>query len=120
MLCHLPGQVVLSQQSGVNWLMAVDPNGALGTQLKLSGRLGIPLVSTAVITNGAWHRIGFTWDGASRILYVDDIEVARDAHNSLVGATAGLYIGAGSDLAAGSFWSGLIDDVRMYNRAVTP
>ena len=116
----LPGQVVLSQQSGVNWLMAADPNGTLGTQLKLSGRLGIPLVSTAVITNGAWHRIGFTWDGASRILYVDDIEVARDAHTSLVGATGGLYIGAGSDLGAGSFWSGLVDDVRIYNRAVTP
>jgi hypothetical protein len=31
-----------------------------------------------------------------------------------------LYIGAGSKLAAGSFWSGLIDDVRIYDRAVNP
>jgi hypothetical protein len=31
-----------------------------------------------------------------------------------------MYIGAGSTLAPGTFWSGLIDDVRLYNRAVKP
>ncbi|MFB0525018.1 MAG: hypothetical protein ACETVZ_05715 [Phycisphaerae bacterium] len=29
-------------------------------------------------------------------------------------------MGAGKILDAGSFWSGLIDDVRIYNRAATP
>ena len=32
----------------------------------------------------------------------------------------GLYIGVGKDYAPGSFFSGLIDDVRIYNRAVKP
>ena len=32
----------------------------------------------------------------------------------------GLYIGAGKDLDAATFFSGLIDDVRIFNRAVTP
>ncbi len=31
-----------------------------------------------------------------------------------------LYLGAGKDLDAASFWSGLIDDVRIYDRAVMP
>ncbi|MHC4070675.1 MAG: LamG-like jellyroll fold domain-containing protein [Planctomycetota bacterium] len=35
-------------------------------------------------------------------------------------ATGGLYIGAGQDYAAGTFFAGLIDDVRIYNRAVSP
>jgi hypothetical protein len=32
----------------------------------------------------------------------------------------GLYIGVGKDYASGTFFSGLIDDVRIYNRAVAP
>jgi hypothetical protein len=32
----------------------------------------------------------------------------------------GLYLGAGRNLGAGTFWSGLIDDIRIYNRAVSP
>jgi hypothetical protein len=31
-----------------------------------------------------------------------------------------LYLGAGSTMAPGSFWKGLIDDVRIYNRVVKP
>ena len=69
---------------------------------------------------GAWHRIGLVWDGSNRILYADDIEVASDAQAGLTGTYKGLYLGAGSTLAPASFWSGLIDEVRIYNRAVKP
>ena len=31
----------------------------------------------------------------------------------------GLNIGAGNMLGASSFWSGLIDDVRIYNQALS-
>jgi len=113
-----PGQVVLSQDKGANWLLAAAPTGVLTTELKSSR--GGSLVSPAVITDGSWHRAGFVRDGADRILYVDDVEVARDAVTALAGSTGGLYIGAGANLAAGSFWSGLIDDVRIYNRAARP
>jgi len=64
--------------------------------------------------------VGFLWDGSQRILYVDDLEVAKGTQTQLACSTGGLYIGAGKNLDAGSFFSGLIDDVRIYNRAVTP
>jgi hypothetical protein len=32
----------------------------------------------------------------------------------------GLYFGVGSTLAPGTFFSGLIDDVRVYNLVVNP
>ncbi len=78
------------------------------------------MVCSTVVTDGDWHRVGFVWDGNGRILYVDDIEVARDTANNLESASGGLYIGAGSDLEPGAFWSGLTDDVRIYSRAVIP
>ncbi len=113
------GQVIVSQVSGANWLL-LAPNGALLTELKQSGRQGKPLTSSAVITDGNWHRVGLVWDGSTRILYVDDVEVARDTQASLANAFGGLCIGAGSIMAPASFWKGLIDDVRIYNRAVKP
>jgi hypothetical protein len=115
-----PGQVILSQVGGANWLVAQDPGGVLATELKESGRKGKPLVSAAVITDGVWHRVGFVWDGSNRILYVDGVEVARDTQANLAGSTGGLYLGVGSTLAPGTFWKGLIDDVRIYDRAVRP
>jgi lysophospholipase L1-like esterase len=122
-----PGQVVASQQGGVNWLMADRIEGALRTDLKVpatAGRgaipAGPPLISQSVVTDGYWHRVGFVWDGINRILYVDDIEVARDTAEGLESAYGGLYLGAGSTLAPGTFFSGLIDDVRIYNRVVKP
>jgi hypothetical protein len=115
-----PGQVIVSQVNGADWLMGGAPGGVLATELKEAGRKGKPLVSATVITDGAWHRVGFVWDGSNRILYVDDIEVARDTQSGLAASTGGLYIGAGSNMTPASFWKGLIDDVRVYDRAVTP
>ena len=115
-----PGQVILSQQAGANWLMASVPDGVLKTDLRSTDRLAKSLTSATVITDGAWHRVGLVWDGVSRILYVDGIEVVKDTQAGLVSATGSLYLGAGSALVPGTFWSGLIDDVRIYNRAVQP
>jgi hypothetical protein len=117
-----PGQVVLSQIGGANWLWADPLDGKLMTSLSApAGRFPPqPLTSETVITDGDWHRVGFTWDGSNRILYVDDVEVAKDTQSSLAGSDGGLYIGAGKDREVGSSFSGLIDDVRIYDRAVTP
>ena len=115
-----PGQVVISQLDGANWL-SLDPSwGYLMTELCSSGRSGGPLQSEMAIADGLWHRIGFVWDGLYRSLYVDDILVAQDAQQGLGQSIGGLNIGCGMNSASGTFWSGLIDDVRIYNRAVRP
>jgi hypothetical protein len=83
----------------------------------------LPLVSESVITDGAWHHIGLVWDGSNRTLYVDDVEVAKDTAAlpyPLKSSDGGLHIGTGKAMEPGTYWSGLIDDVRIYNRAVTP
>ena len=115
-----PGQVVLSQIGGVNWFLADSSEGNLMTELKGSGRGAAIMQSQTVITDGNWHRIGFVWDGFSRTLYVDGVAVAEDTQDGLGGSENGLYIGTGNFMQTGTYWSGLIDDVRIYNRAVIP
>jgi len=97
-----------------------DAQGALATELSKGGRTGGGLSSPTIITDGNWHRIAFTWDGAHRLLYVDDVLVAEDAQDSLADSWGKLVIGAAKNMAPGTFWSGLIDDIRIYNRVVWP
>ena len=115
-----PGQAIVSQQGGANWLSSDAATGALMTELRSGGRLSKALSCEAVITDGTWHRVGFTWDGANRRLYVDDILVAEDTDVALGACNGGLNIGCGKVMAPGSLFTGLIDDVRIYNSAVRP
>jgi hypothetical protein len=120
---EVPGQVIISQSNGANWLGADPDLGCVMTELipPAVGRfVPQPLISECVITDDQWHRIGFVWDGENRALYVDDILVAEDAQANLQGSDSGLYIGTGKSMESGTYWSGLIDDVRIYNRAVHP
>jgi len=114
-----PGQVIVSQQGFADWL-TVDADGNLMTELKCTGRSTGPLYSETVITDGQWHRIGLVWDGSNRTLYVDGVVVAEDTQPSLEGSQMGLYIGTGKAMEPGTYFSGMIDDVRIYNRVVNP
>ena len=124
-----PGQVVISQtditigrntQPGSAWLWADSSYGRLITRLMHPPF--DPLVSESVITDGQWHHVGlvYDFDGLKRCLYVDGAEVAKDT--DVVGgvdSNGGLYFGAGKTLDAASFWSGFIDDVRIYDEALS-
>ncbi len=115
-----PGQTVISEPGGANWL-GTDPfEGSLMTELTSPGRSGGPMLSQTNITDDNWHRIGLVWDGSNRTLYVDSIAVAQDTQDGLTDSANGLYIGTGNFMEPGTYWSGLIDDVRIYNRVVIP
>lgn len=117
-----PGSTIISQTGtdGVRWL-AIDDVGRLITELQGSGRGQVPLPPGTNVADHQWHRVGFVWDHQYRALYVDDIEVSKDTSVQSVGSSEGrLHIGVNKNLSSGSFFSGLIDDVRIYDRAITP
>jgi hypothetical protein len=101
-----------------NWL-AADAKGNLMTELKCTGRSAGPLHSETVINDGKWHCVGLVCDGSHRKLYVDGIEVTQDIQHGLEGSPVGLYIGTGKAMQPGTYFSGLIDDVRVYNIALS-
>jgi len=116
-----PGQVILSQVDGENWLCTDPTNGCLMTELKGTGRDKCTLCSDAIVADESWHRIALVCDGDDRSLYVDDVFVAEDTQaGGFQDCSGGLNIGCGKDMALGTFFTGLIDDIRIYNRAVWP
>jgi hypothetical protein len=115
-----PGQAIISQRAGYDWLSLDPATGALMTELRSGGHQSKVLHSDVTVTDDNWHRVGFTWDGSNRRLYVDDILVAEDTDVALAGCDGGVNIGCGSIMAPNTFFTGLIDDVRIYNRAVKP
>jgi hypothetical protein len=115
-----PGQVIVSQQGAANWLMADVLDGSLMTDLRAGGRSPVSLGSQVVIADGDWRRVAFAWDGVNRRLYVDDVLVAEDTQSGLGRSRGKQVIGCGATMTPETFWTGLIDDVRIYNRAVRP
>lgn len=123
-----PGQIIVSQTdvtsgrntvTGSTWLGADLADGRLITTL-MESPFG-PLGSETVITDGQWRHIGLVYDvdALSRHLYVDGVEVAADANPvGGVASEGGLYFGVGRNLEQGSFFSGLIDDIRVYPLAL--
>ena len=122
------GQVIISQADGVGtgetWLCIDMSNGNLITDLlpqKIGRYYPEPLISEFFISDGLWHYIGLVWDGSYRILYADGIEVAKDTAVRVPpkSATGGIYIGADKNINTETLFSGLIDDVRIYNVALS-
>jgi len=112
-----PGQTIISQQGAFGEWLFVDTTGALATSLTFPLP---PVASNVVITDDLWHHIGLLSDGTGMSLYVDDVEVARTDTSPIMPANGDLQIGVGKNLESGSFWSGMIDDVRVYDRVVVP
>ena len=109
-------RVILSQAGTADWLY-VNPFGMLTTDVKASGTSGTSLTSDAYLLDDQWHRVALVWDGTNRSLQMDGIEVGTDTQPNLAPSSGNLQMGCGK--GGGAFWSGLIDDVRVYNRAVS-
>ena len=66
----------------------------------------------------AWTYVAFTYDGATVRLYINGTQVASRAATGAIQTTnSPLWIGGNSPY--GEYFQGLIDEARVYNRALT-
>lgn len=70
-----------------------------------------------IVNDSIWHHTVITYDGSILKLFLDTVEVASESRN-LNTDSSSFYIGrrVGQD---NQFMDGLIDDIRIYNRALT-
>jgi len=82
----------------------------------------------ALLTSGSWHHVVGTFDGAAMKLYVDgkpaDIRPSQSAQvrpgrNFFIGCVLGDANATDPNYARTAFFPGLIDEVRVYSRALS-
>jgi chitodextrinase len=86
-------------------------------QLTLNGGLSNYLDSGRNPVAGQWQHLAASFDGTTARFYINGIEVASRAVAAGAGNSNSWKIGAYNS-PAGGFFDGLIDDVRIYNRAL--
>lgn len=71
------------------------------------------------IRDNQWHHVVGTYDGQMLSLYVDgELDAAVSTMEPVNKTTDPVYIGNRSDAAR--YWQGLVDDVTIYNYALSP
>jgi glucose/arabinose dehydrogenase/PKD repeat protein len=73
---------------------------------------------TAALALNTWSHLASTYDGATLRLYVNGTQVASKAMTGAMGATAS-PLRIGGNALWGEYFAGLIDEVRIYNKALT-
>jgi len=71
------------------------------------------------VNDDQWHHVTGVYDGTEARIYIDGVLDNSQAATGQINASGfPLYIGENAQ-ATGRYWNGLIDDVRIYNRAIS-
>jgi len=104
-----------------NYLLeATAPNG--GGVPAGGGTFGANFVATygtAPLAVNTWMHLALTYDGATLRLYVNGVQVASQAQTGNL-MTSANPLQIGGDSLFGQYFQGTIDEVRIYNQALSP
>jgi hypothetical protein len=97
---------------GGSWF-GINNNG----YLDWTKQAGIDYTSSKYVADGAWHHGVVTFNNGNLKLYADGVNVGNWSGVTLTVTSGKTYIGQRGDNV--EFFNGLIDEVRIYNRALS-
>jgi hypothetical protein len=98
-----------SSRAGMNNFMEAAVGGTAGNYT----------YGVTPVDDGEWHHVGWVYDGTMNYLYVDgEIDATEENSGQITVSSYPLYIGTNSQHVDRT-WTGLIDDVQIYNRPLT-
>ena len=74
---------------------------------------------TSALPNNAWTHLAATYDGANLRLYVNGVLVRSGARTGTIRNSGGALRIGGNQTWGGEWFAGTIDEVRVYDRALT-
>lgn len=117
-----------SAESNHYWMLGTNNRSGVGEVLRARIRTDSPspgsvttLLAVTGVLNTQWHHGAVTYDGSNIILYLDGSEVDRvpKSGNLETNNTVPTQIGRNTSALALTQWDGLVDDVKIYNRALS-
>ncbi len=104
-----------------DWDLHVDTDGTFRIQYSISNsHRGVD--SNYIVNGGGWYHLVSTYTSGTQKMYVNGVEKSGGTNTgSLDNSNASLFIGAvNSAGVASSYFTGSIDNARIYNRVLTP
>lgn len=113
------GQILVDKQhwNVGGYILGLEPENTTASWRVVSTGSGGTHDVTAAVTTSAWHHYCGTFDGTTTKLYVDGVERSSKAATLVAANTAAFRLG--SNGGANYWFQGLMDEVRIYNRALT-
>jgi PKD repeat protein len=113
--------------NGVTDIIYKDPSSyflvgstAQGSGPALGGTFApATLYGPASLPLNTWSYLAGTYNGATMQLYVNGLLVASQAQTGPISASSGMLMIGGNALVSAKNWAGSIDEVRIYNRALS-
>jgi VCBS repeat-containing protein len=78
------------------------------------------IANSGDLQSGVWHHAAATYDGAEMRLYLDGVLVGQAAKTGQVATNASVPASIGRNPNGSGHWEGLIDEVRVYARGLSP
>lgn len=117
-------EITRQDAGGLDWLLSFQDNGTIlsfglnagGTYTEIDVS-----ITASTYTDGKWHHIAATYDGTTRRLYKDGVQIGSVGDSGAI-SFAGLTncIGGYSYGCAAERFNGKIDQVRIFNYGRTP
>jgi hypothetical protein len=109
---------VLYKGDGNYWLSATSTNGSVPAAGATLGSSDVAIYGTAPLATSTWTFLTETYNGSNLRLYLNGTQVSSLAHTGNI-ATSTNPLQIGGDSINGQFFKGLIDNVRIYNTALS-
>ncbi|MFA5432508.1 MAG: LamG-like jellyroll fold domain-containing protein [Candidatus Paceibacterota bacterium] len=104
-------------QPEYGWFTTIRPTGRPSIQINASSYTpaGGPLVN-----DNMWHLVTITVNGLNAVFYTDGVQVSSYAYPAIPSYAVSVetYIGAKYEGAVNGSFSGLVDDVRVFNSVI--
>ncbi len=118
-IIHFGSTLSSNNDSFMLYDLAITSTLGFGTY---SGATGYTVTATSMLVNNAWNHYVATQVGSSAVLYKNGVQVATGTGGTLPNLTRNYnFIGAFSTAYLNNSYTfnGALDDLRIYNRAVT-
>ena len=106
-----------------NWCgywVAINSSGQINFRLGTNTATMLDKVYESGLDDGTWHHVACTWDGTNAYIYVDNVKSTATAYSTDIVYVSACHLRMGSNAYAdGTFYGGLLDEVAIFNRALT-
>jgi len=106
-----------------NWCgywVSINTTGNINFRLGTNTATLLDKTYESGLDDGTWHHVACTWDGTNAYIYVDNVKSTATAYSTDIVYVTACRLRMGSNAYAdGTFYGGLLDEVAIYNRALT-